>query len=84
MTPQLDRRSFLKAMGIVTAAAACGGGGTGAPAPATATGAAPTAAAKPSGRISVYSALNESTNNQFVAALNAATNWLLVDSLGAE
>ncbi|MGI8478748.1 MAG: twin-arginine translocation signal domain-containing protein [Gaiellaceae bacterium] len=51
MTPQLDRRSFLKAMGIVTAAAACGGGGTGAPAPATATGAAPTAAAKPSGRI---------------------------------
>lgn len=81
MTPQLDRRSFLKAMGIVTAAAACGGGGTGAPAPATATGAAPTAAAKPSGRISVYSALNESTNNQFVAAFKAATPGVEVDLL---
>ena len=33
MTPELDRRSFLKAAGVVSVAAACGGGGTGAPAP---------------------------------------------------
>jgi len=74
MTPELDRRSFLKAMGVVSAAAACGGG-TGAPAPATATTAAAataTAAAKASGTISVYSALNESTNNEFVKAFKAA------------
>lgn len=74
MTPELDRRSFLKAVGVVSAAAACGGG-TGAPAPATATTAAAataTAAAKASGTISVYSALNESTNNEFVKAFKAA------------
>src|SRR5688500_13313429 len=74
MTTELDRRSFLKAAGIVTAAAACGGGGTGAPPAATGTQAAATAtaAAKASGTISVYSALNESTNNEFVKAFKAA------------
>ena len=51
-----DRRTFLKLAGATTAIAACGGGG-----------AAPTST---SGTISVYSALNESTNNQFVAAFN--------------
>ena len=73
MTPELDRRSFLKAAGIVTAAAACGGGGAGAPAATATQAAAPaTAAAKASGTISVYSALNESTNNEFVKAFKAA------------
>ena len=66
----MDRRMFLKAMAAATAAAACGGGaGTGSgatAAPASAT------AARPTGRLSVYSALNESTNNAFVAAAGLA------------
>jgi iron(III) transport system substrate-binding protein len=61
MTPELDRRRFLKLAGATAIVAACGGAGT----PA-ATG------AKASGTISVYSALNESTNNQFVAAFKTA------------
>src|SRR5688500_3959928 len=73
MTTELDRRSFLKAAGIVTPAAASGGGGTGPPPAAPGTQGAPaTAAAKASGTISVYSALNEPTNNEFVKAFKAA------------
>jgi iron(III) transport system substrate-binding protein len=64
MTPALDRRRFLKLAGATAVVAACGGAGTSAS--PTPTG------AKPSGTISVYSALNESTNNQFVAAFKAA------------
>jgi iron(III) transport system substrate-binding protein len=70
MTPQLDRRAFLKGLGVVTVAAACGGAATPTAAP-TGTAAA-TGTARPTGTISVYSALNESTNNQFVAAFKAA------------
>jgi iron(III) transport system substrate-binding protein len=39
------------------------------------------ATAKPSGRISVYSALNESTNNEFVKAFKAAVTGIEVDLL---
>jgi iron(III) transport system substrate-binding protein len=63
MTPELDRRRFLKLAGATAVVAACGGAGT---APT------PIAGAKASGTISVYSALNESTNNQFVAAFKQA------------
>jgi iron(III) transport system substrate-binding protein len=62
MTPELDRRRFLKLAGVTAIVAACGGAGT----PA-ATG------AKASGTISIYSALNETTNNQLFAAFTAAT-----------
>jgi iron(III) transport system substrate-binding protein len=58
MTPELDRRRFLKLAGATAFIAACGG------APAT---------TKASGKISVYSALNESTNNELSAAFTKAT-----------
>jgi iron(III) transport system substrate-binding protein len=83
MTPQFDRRTFLKGLGVVTVAAACGGAAT-APSAAPATSAAvatATATAKPTGRISVYSALNESTNNEFVKAFKAAVTGVEVDLL---
>ena len=74
MTPVLDRRTFLKGLGVVTVAAACGGAATPSP---TATTAVATATAAPTaapvtGTISVYSALNESTNNEFFKAFNVA------------
>ncbi|MDQ2915179.1 MAG: extracellular solute-binding protein [Chloroflexota bacterium] len=68
MTPELDRRRFLKLAGATAMVAACGGAST---AP-TASPTKGTATEKPTGTISVYSALNESTNNQFVAAFKAA------------
>src|SRR5256885_4128002 len=74
-----DRRAFLKVMGLgasAAALAACGGGaGTTAVATtAAATQAAATTAAavKPTGTVVVYSALNETTNKQFSAAVKAA------------
>lgn len=83
-----DRRAFLKLMGVGSAAAAalaaCGGGGT---TTAVATSAAPAAAttaaaaAKPTGTITVYSALNETTNNQFSAAFKAAYPGSNIDLL---
>ena len=86
-----DRRKFLTLMGVGTAAAAalaaCGGGaGTTAvatTAPAATTGAAATTAAavKPTGTITVYSALNETTNNQFSAAFKAAYPGSSIDLL---
>ena len=72
MTPQLDRRAFLKGLGVVTVAAACGGAATPTATATPAGTAAATGTARPTGTISVYSALNESTNNQFVAAFKAA------------
>src|SRR3989454_7231611 len=68
MTPELDRRTFLKLIGATTIVAACGGATT-APAPS----AAPSGPAKATGRISIYSALNESTNNELFAAFTKAT-----------
>jgi len=57
MTPELDRRRFLKLAGATAIVAACGGAST----------------TKATGRISIYSALNESTNNQLFAAFTKAT-----------
>ena len=67
MTPELDRRKFLKLAGATALVAACGGSAT--PSPSATTSTAP----KATGRISVYSALNESTNNQLFAAFTKAT-----------
>jgi iron(III) transport system substrate-binding protein len=83
MTPQLDRRAFLKGLGVVTVAAACGGAATPSP---TATTAVATATASPTaapvtGTISVYSALNQSTNDQFFAAFKTAYPGVSVDLL---
>ena len=82
MTPKLDRRTFLAGVGVTAAAAACGGAPTAAsPTPTVAGSAAASATAKPSGRISVYSALNESTNNEFVTAFKVAVTGIEVDLL---
>lgn len=83
---EMNRRAFLKMVGVTAALAACEGA---APPPATAapTSAAtagPTAAAtvgKPAGQISVYSALNESTSDRLLAAFRAATPSVEVDLL---
>ena len=72
MTPELDRRRFLKLAGATAFIAACGGAGT-APSAAPSASAAASATAKATGRISIYSALNESTNNQLFAAFTKAT-----------
>jgi len=82
MTPKLNRRTFLAGVGVSAAAAACGGAPPAASPTATVPGtAAATASPKPSGRISVYSALNESTNNEFVKAFKAAVTGVEVDLL---
>jgi iron(III) transport system substrate-binding protein len=82
MTPKLNRRNFLAGVGISAAAAACGGAPPAAsPAPTVAGGATAAASARPSGRISVYSALNESTNNEFVKAFKTAVTGVEVDLL---
>jgi iron(III) transport system substrate-binding protein len=68
-----DRRTFLKLAGATAAIAACGGAATpAATASAAATSAASAAATKApvTGTLSVYSALNESTNNEFFKAFN--------------
>jgi iron(III) transport system substrate-binding protein len=83
MTPVLDRRTFLKGLGIVTVAAACGGAATPSPttAVATATATAAPTAAPVTGTISVYSALNQSTNDQFFAAFKTAYPGVSIDLL---
>ena len=77
-----DRRTFLKLAGATAAIAACGGAAT----TATATPAASAATAAPTaapvtGTISVYSALNQSTNDQFFAAFKAAYPGVSIDLL---
>jgi iron(III) transport system substrate-binding protein len=72
VTPELDRRRFLKLAGATAFIAACGGAST-APSAAPSATAAASATAKATGRISIYSALNESTNNQLFAAFTKAT-----------
>ncbi len=84
MTTKLDRRAFLKGLGVVTVAAACGGAGTTTASPTGAATAAATAAktAEPvTGTISVYSALNESTNNEFFGAFKKAYPGVTVNVL---
>src|SRR5438034_9063122 len=74
MTPELDRRKFLQLAGATAFIAACGGStATGSPTPSTAASATASTAPKATGRISIYSALNESTNNQLFAAFTDAT-----------
>jgi iron(III) transport system substrate-binding protein len=76
MTPELDRRKFLKLAGATAFIAACGGStASTSPSPSTGASATATIAAtpKPSGTISIYSALNESTNNDLFAAFKTAT-----------
>src|SRR6266516_3109137 len=82
MTSLLDRRTFLKGLGVVTVAAACGGAATPSPsASATAVATAAKTAAPVTGTISVYSALNQSKNDQFFAAFKAAYSGVNVDVL---
>src|SRR2546428_5342917 len=80
LTRGYDRRAFLKLAGATAAVAACGG----ATPAATATSAAKTAAATEApvtGTISVYSALNESTNNEFFGAFKKAYPGVTVNVL---
>src|SRR5712691_2769428 len=82
MTPVLDRRTFLKGLGIVTVAAACGGAATPSPSATVKASATTAATAAPvTGTISVYSALNESTNNEFFAAFKTAYPGVTVNVL---
>jgi iron(III) transport system substrate-binding protein len=82
MTPQLDRRTFLKGLGVVTVAAACGGAAAPSAAPTVAATATAAATAAPvTGTISVYSALNESTNNEFFKAFKTAYPQVTVNVL---
>jgi iron(III) transport system substrate-binding protein len=79
-----DRRTFLKLAGATAAIAACGGAAAPSPTASAAGTAAATAAptaAPVTGTISVYSALNQSTNDQFFAAFKAAYPGVSVDVL---
>src|SRR5947207_3089330 len=79
-----DRRKFLKVMGLgasAAALAACGGGAGGGAAATTAGVKTTAAAAKPTGSITLYSALNETTNNQLGAAVKAAYPGTTIDLL---
>lgn len=72
---RLSRREFLKKAGAGFALAAAG---------SVLAGCAPAAGpstSKPSGRLSIYSALNETTNNEFVKAYKAAYPGVEVDLL---
>ena len=81
-----DRRTFLKLAGATAAIAACGGAtpaATATPSAAgtTAASATPSAAPEVTGTLSVYSALNESTNNEFFKAFNVAYPKVTVNVL---
>src|SRR5438874_10622518 len=67
-----DRRTFLKLAGATAAVAACGGAATPAASASAAAATATAAASKApvTGTLSVYSALNETTNNDFFKAFN--------------
>src|SRR5256886_13594200 len=74
-TPEIDRRTFLKLTGATAVIAACGGAGTTTASPSFSPGASGgvPATPKPTGRISIYSALNDSTNNELFGAFQKAT-----------
>src|SRR5881409_2776501 len=74
------RRTFLKLAGATAAVAACGGA-TPAASAAPASSAAAATAAPVTGTISVYSALNESTNNEFFGAFRKAYPGVTVNVL---
>src|SRR5438445_12409941 len=75
MTPELDRRTFLKLAGATAVITACGGAGTSTASPSLSPAAGGTVAPtpKPTGRISVYSALNQFTNNELFRTFTRAT-----------
>src|SRR2546430_16633930 len=75
MTPELDRRTFLKLAGATAVIAACGGAGTTTASPSFSPGASGgvPATPEPTRRISLYSALHESTNNELLGAVQKAT-----------
>lgn len=78
---RITRREFLKLASAGIALTATGGWlASCTPAPAPTTAPAP-AAAKPTGKLSVYSALNETTNNEFVKAFQAAYPGVTVELL---
>jgi iron(III) transport system substrate-binding protein len=78
-----DRRTFLKLAGATAAVAACGGATPAASptAAATAAGTAAATAAPITGTLSVYSALNESTNNAFFEAFKKVHTGVTVNVL---
>ncbi|HUQ42630.1 MAG TPA: extracellular solute-binding protein [Candidatus Limnocylindrales bacterium] len=77
-----DRRTFLKLAGATAAIAACGGAATPSPSASAAASASASASAAPvTGTISVYSALNESTNNEFFGAFKKAYPQVTVNVL---
>jgi iron(III) transport system substrate-binding protein len=73
-SPALGRRDFLRLLGAGVGLAASGGilAACAPAAPTVAPTAAPTVAAKATGSVSIYSALNQSTNDAFFAAFKAA------------
>lgn len=80
----MSRRDFLKLLGVGTGLAAAGGILEACSPQATPAAATPTsapAASKASGKISVYSALNQSTNDAFFAAFKAAVPGIDVELL---
>jgi iron(III) transport system substrate-binding protein len=81
LTRELDRRSFLKLAGVTAAVTACGGAPAATAAPATAAATAKATEAPVTGTISVYSALNESTNNEFFGAFKKAYPGVTVNVL---
>jgi iron(III) transport system substrate-binding protein len=81
-----DRRAFLKLAGATAAIAACGGAAV-APSPSASAAGAATASTAPAaapvtGTLSVYSALNESTNNEFFGAFKKVHPGVTVNVLG--
>src|SRR6266852_8682457 len=76
-----DRRTFLKFAGATAAIAACGGASTASPSPTTAAATATATAAPVTGTLSIYSALNESTNNEFFGAFKKAYPAVTVNVL---
>ena len=69
MGTDLERRRFPQLAGATAVVAACGGATSTAPTPSTGASATP----KATGTISIYSALNESTNNELFKAFTSAT-----------
>lgn len=80
-----DRRTILKLAGMTAAVAACGGASPAATSAPSGTASAAASAAKTAepvtGTISVYSALNESTNNEFFGAFKKAYPQVTVNVL---
>lgn len=81
--PVITRRKFLQALGIGAGLAATGGllQSCAAPTAVPTVTSVPTVAPKAGGKISIYSALNQSTNDAFFAAFKAAVPGIDVELL---